>query len=166
MQIAEVLVERYLWRTLRAGTGGLRVRRGGLFLFAPLPLPGWNKYKKYPSSPIQRRRLSVTRTTARIERVRHSARRALAPVHRSASAARFSEAVGCPCWLQLSWSKTNDLMPGSDLNAPEIGADGRKVASKLVRVLHSMLSHFLNNRISHFSTSNSSSRSRLGRAVK
>ena len=48
-------------------------------------------------------------------------------------------------------------MPGSDLNAPEIGADGRKVTSKLLRVLHSMLSHFLNNRISHFSTSNSSS---------
>ena len=48
-------------------------------------------------------------------------------------------------------------MPGSDLNAPEIGADGGKVASKLLRVLHSMLSHFLNNRISHFSTSNSSS---------
>lgn len=79
------------------------------------------------------------------------------PQNGAASAARFSEAVGCPWWLQLSWSKTNDLMPGSDLNAPEIGADGRKVASKLLRALHSMLSHFLNNRISHFSTSNSSS---------
>jgi hypothetical protein len=38
---------------------------------------------------------------------------------------------------------------GSDLNRAQVGADCREITSELPRMLHSVLSHFLNNRVSH-----------------
>lgn len=71
--------------------------------------------------------------------------------------AAFKTSAGCPCWLQFSRSKADDFMAGSVLNGTQVGTDRREIASELARVLHPVFAHFLNDRVFHWSTSNSSS---------
>jgi hypothetical protein len=79
------------------------------------------------------------------------------PNQRPSSAASLRASVGALSWLQFSGSKTDDFVTRRNLNATQIGADCRKITSEFPRMLHSVFSHFLNNRVSHLSTSNSSS---------
>lgn len=76
---------------------------------------------------------------------------------RPSSAAGLGASIGAFSWLQFSRSKTDDFVTRRNLNAPQIGTDCRKITSEFPRMLYSMFSHFLNNRVSHLSTSNSSS---------
>ena len=59
--------------------------------------------------------------------------------------------------LQLSGSKTDNLVARSYLNVSQVGADCRKIALKFLCMFHSVFSDFLNNRVFHFTTSMSSS---------
>jgi hypothetical protein len=76
---------------------------------------------------------------------------------RPRSAVSLSASIGALSWLQFSRSKTDDFVTRRNLNAAQIGADCRKITSEFPRMLHSMFSYFLNNRVSHLSTSNNSS---------
>jgi hypothetical protein len=79
----------------------------------------------------------------------------VAPTKKSAT--EPTRPAGLPGWLQFSWSQTDDLISGRDLNVTQIGADFRKIASEFACVLHPVLSNILNDRVFHLSTSNSSS---------
>ena len=73
------------------------------------------------------------------------------------SGAYFCALAGATGWLQFSWCKTDYLMSGRLLDMTQINTDCGKIALKFKRVFHSTPSYFLNNRVSHVSTSNSSS---------
>jgi len=63
-------------------------------------------------------------------------------------------------FVRDSWflgGKANNLVPGSGLNAAQVGADCGEVAMKSASMFHAVLSDFLDNRVFHLSSSDSSS---------
>ena len=73
------------------------------------------------------------------------------------SVAEFARLARLTCRLKFPRGKPNNFVPGISLNGPQVSADCREIALELQRMLHSILSYFLNNRVFHLSTSNSSS---------
>ncbi len=78
------------------------------------------------------------------------------------SSAGLHASPGGFCWLEFSGEQDGRLCARkrSELNVSRRRL--REIAPEVQGVLHSMFSHFLNNRVSHLSTSNSSSGKEYG----